>query len=162
MLALKSVRVPAHASGRKPVDRHLPPEILDLVIEYIYKSSLRQLESIIPFSLVCRQFRASALPILFDSVSCVIRDDARQLEHALLRRLLEAPHLLGHVRKLEILHPLWKEEGEGEGELGGEEDAKLVPKDVRAADLEIVRRCLPFMQNLQCLRYVYTTRSFCR
>ncbi|EXJ85600.1 hypothetical protein A1O1_05966 [Capronia coronata CBS 617.96] len=105
MLALKSMRMPSAVAEHTTTIDRLPPEILDLVAENLYNTGFGQVDTLLPFSVVCHRFRQSALPFLFSTISHIIRDRLDQREIGLLRRLVNHPHLLPHVRTLHILQP---------------------------------------------------------
>ncbi|KIW88761.1 uncharacterized protein Z519_10808 [Cladophialophora bantiana CBS 173.52] len=147
MLALKSMKLPYsgaehwHATKEKV---QLPSEVLDLIAELLYEGSYRQLDSLLPFSLVSRQFRKSALPFLFGTVSHVIRDRLDQRKHGLLSWLLDNRHLLGYVHTLHVQRPL--EIPDFSPPQNGDNGEHYY------SDLRAVRESLPLMHRLRRIR----------
>lgn len=149
MLALKSMRMPS--ATEHATNFELPSEILDLVAEILYDTTCRQLDILLPFSLVSRHFRKSALPFLFGSVSYVVRDRENQKGHELLRLLLDHPHLLRHVHTLHLLRPLDKSD-----RVSSPDRVPALPRnsDQRNKDLDVIDKALPLMHRLRRIRYV--------
>ncbi|OQV09502.1 hypothetical protein CLAIMM_13618 [Cladophialophora immunda] len=150
MLALKSMRLPYsiadpwHATKPKV---QLPSEVIDLIAELLYESSCRQLSSLLPFSLVARHFRKSALPFLFGTVSHVVRDRLDQRKHELLRCLLDDHHLLGYVHTLHVQRPL-----EIPDFKSPDNAASADSREHYYSDLGEIRDSLPFMHRLHRIR----------
>ena len=128
----------------------LPSEVLDHIGGLLYESSCRQLDTLVAFSLVSRQFRKSALPFLFGTVSHVVRDRLDQRERGLLRRLLNHKHLLGYVHTLHVLRPLGTQEFVAPDV---ETAAKSLTHEHMSSDLQAIRESLPFMHRLRRIRY---------
>lgn len=146
MLALKSMK-PIEQAKAPP---QLPSEVLDLVAGLIYEDSFRQLDSLYAFSLVSHQFRKSALPVLFGSVSHVIRDRQEQKDQSCLHRLRNHPHLLCYVHILHVLRP---------SNIVGfhppieEVTTHNLIQEQISSDLQVVQESLPLMLRLRRLRY---------
>ena len=125
---------------------NLPSEILDLILEILYNDG-GQLGAIAPASQVSRQFRKSAVPIMFRETSCVIREnDGDRSRHSYIKDLDIAP-LLQHVKTLCIRKALRTNDN----------DVATPPEQLeafRCHDLESLRHKISHMEHLQLVRYV--------
>ena len=126
----------------------LPPEVLDLILHHLYQDCHRSLDSIIPLSRTSRRFRSSSLPLLFESVSCVIRERVYDGCLTCFHRLAFQPHLLRHAKSLSVQKPLALPETFKELEQS------------RASDLAVLEQALKHMPQLQCIRYVQRSGLF--
>lgn len=155
MLALKSMRPSDffYPSDPKPIAKELPSEILDIIARHILQDALGQLDSLISFASVSHHFRQSALPLLYSTVSHIVRDRLDQGEGGLLRRLVHHDHLLCHVRSLHLRRPV---------DIKGfipPQDQKLaatLAEKYRVLDLRVIRDTLLAMPRLQQIRYAMT------
>ena len=123
----------------------LPQELLCLVIGFVYQSPgyCGRTYNLLPASTVCKAFRRAALPLLFETLSAVVRDKDGQRAHPYLGKLLEHTELLKNVRTLRLRAPLH------------ETILTQDPADVdrrRCADLDAIERALHFMQQLNSIR----------
>ncbi len=149
MLALKTMKLPP-SMGEQATRRQLPSEVLDHIAELLYEGSCRQLDTIFIFSLVSKQFRKSALPFIFGTVTHVVRDQLSHRAHGLLRRMVDSPHLLRYIHTLHILRPLEIEYFVPPEDLGAGQE---LFQDHRALDLRVLSDSLPLMHRLRRIRY---------
>jgi hypothetical protein len=151
MLALRSMNVsfPTRTGGHAR-NIPLPLEVLDRIAEILYQDSCEQLDALRAFSLVSKQFRKSALALLFRIVSFVVRDELFHEKSGLLHILLDKPHLLCYVHTLHVLRPI------KDPEYVFLEDQQTVERlrlEQKTSDLQVIHNCLPFMSRLRRLRY---------
>lgn len=151
MLALKSMRPSSYFYPEpKPTAKELPSEILDMIARYLFDDGLGQLDSLLPFASVSHHFRQSALPLLYSTVSHVVRDRLDQGEGGLLRRLINHAHLLCHVRTLHLRRPV---DVKGFIPPQNPNDADALTRTHQALDLQVIHHSLPAMPRLQQIRY---------
>lgn len=151
MLALKSMRMPPAGTEHATTIERLPPEILDLIAQNIFNTGFGHIDTLLPFSLVCHRLRQSALPFLFNTVSHVVRDRLDQRETGILRRLLNHPHLLRHVRTLHVLRP---PEIVGLVSFPDAANAHCLTLEHTWSDLRVLQVSLLLMPGLRRIRYV--------
>ena len=154
MLALKSMRMTLPAIEHATSVQELPSEIIDLIAEQLYESGFGQLDTLYSFSFVNHQFRESALPFLFSTISHSVRDRLDQKEHGLLRRLLYHPGLICHVRNLHVVRP--PDIIGFAPSLDAATDQRL-SLEHQSSDLRVIRECLPLMLRLRRIRYATTS-----
>ncbi|KAI1629145.1 hypothetical protein EDD37DRAFT_38558 [Exophiala viscosa] len=149
MLALKSMRVPPTATEHATTFQGLPSEILDIIANQIYDGGLGQVDELLTLSLVSRPFRRSALPLLFKTVSHVVRDRLDQNEHGALRRLLNHPHLLRYIQIVHVVRPT-----AAHGFVPSLDHAttQRLTREHTSSDLQVLKEALPLMTRLRCVR----------
>jgi hypothetical protein len=150
MLALKGTRM-SQLTDRHSPQSQLPSEILDEIARLIHHDSYYQIESLIPLSLVSKQFRKSTLPFLFATISHGIREGKSRQRYGLLRRLLDRAHLLACVHTLHVVRPPISSELDESHSI---EDTENIAERHWLADCQIVRDSLPWMSRLRRIRYV--------
>ncbi|KAK6382161.1 hypothetical protein LTS17_004047 [Exophiala oligosperma] len=149
MLALKSMRVPSLATEHATTFQELPSEIVDLIANELFDGGFGLADGLLTFSLVSRQFRRSALPFLFSNISHVVRDRLDQQEHGALRRFLNHPHLLRHVKDLHIARPA---DIRGFVPSLDAASAQCLAEEHKGADLQVIKKSLPLMTRLHRIR----------
>ena len=120
----------------------LPQEILDLILQHLYQDCHRRLNSIIPSSRTNRQFRTSTLPLLFETVSCVVRNKGCDSVHKSFHRLALQPHLLRYAKTLSLRNPVVLPEPCKETEV----------EQNHSDDLAAIEHALKYMSQLQYVR----------
>lgn len=128
----------------------LPPEILDLILQHLYQDCHRRLDSVLSASRANRQFRTSSLPLLFESISCVVRDRACDGAHKSFPRLAFQPHLLRYAKSLCFRKSVVLTEPCKDNDL----------EQNRLDDLAVIEHALGHMHQLQCVRYVMQLWGF--
>ena len=123
---------------------NLPQEILDLILQHLYKDCHRRLDSIIPSSRTNRQFRTSSLPLLFESVSCIVRNKGRDGVHKSFHRLALQPHLICYAKTLSFRKPVVLPENCKETDV----------EQNHSDDLAAIEHALKYMSQLQRVRSV--------
>jgi hypothetical protein len=149
MLALKTMRKPSFQNEPRTTVQHLPIELLDIIAGYVFEEGFRQTDSLLSFSLVSRSFRQSALPLLFQTVSHVIRDRVDQQEGGVLHALVTKSLLLTHVKSLHIERPV---DFRSYVPVHGTPKTECLGVDYQKADLQVIQLCLPVMLRLHRIR----------
>jgi hypothetical protein len=134
-------------SGASASITHLPPEILDLILKHLYRASHDRVDSILPVSRASRQLRASTLPLLFESVSCTIREQQGDGRHSSFESVLCQPRLLHHVKTLFLRKPVKIPASTGDIE------------EHRLRDVAILQTALQLMPQLQKVRFVFPSQQ---
>lgn len=112
MLALKES--PLLSRGRRdPATRAasiltLPLEIVTIILEALYSHNAThgRIYNILAASRTCRVLREAAVPLLFDTLSCTIRESSQERPHPSFSRITQHPELLRNVRTLNVRRPL--------------------------------------------------------
>ena len=126
---------------------NLPSELLDLILEILYNDGGRQLQAVAPASHVCRQFRKSAVPLMFEIASCIVRENNDDHSRRSYNKHFDAVPLLQHVKILYIRKALRT----------NDEDPATTPsadqlEGFRCQDMQSLRRKISRMPQLQIVR----------
>lgn len=148
MLQLKS-NLPQAAPAPAYSLSELPQEVLDIILEFLYLEGGGRVFSIDPASRTCRSFRSAALPRLFESVSCVIRQHRFHRPHPSFPKLVDHPHLLKHVKVLTLQHPLVRVEAVLDNQI---DSSDYNDEPARCHDIGVLERALLRMSQLQKIR----------
>ena len=128
----------------------LPSEVLDEIIRAVYEDGDRDLSTILPASRTCRSLRTSALPLMFESYSCSIREQSRDLLHRSLSSLQASSQLLRHVKLLRLQTPL-----RVPFDPAVFDKPELLERK-RLEDVEVIRRFILQTPSLRTLRFVFS------
>ena len=124
----------------------LPPELLHHIFDYLpepqpYGSN----QTLLSASKTCKALRQVALPLLFNTVCCHIREEPHVHHHA-LDKLVDHQLLLGHVKTLHVKLPRHEATKEDKAVLDGSEP------DLAQLDLDTIKRGVAGMTNLRMIR----------
>lgn len=136
-------------SNTEPSILALPDELFAAIFDLLWEhGSCGRLQSLLPASLVCKAFRRAALPCLFESVSCSVREQVQERPPLSFRNIVDRPHLLSHVRTLHVRVPL-----RDVGICGSDHPKDAADRlSLTTNDLEIIKRGMKGMRRLRTIR----------
>jgi hypothetical protein len=134
----------------------LPQEVLDVIVRFLYQATGHRIVGILAFSRACRQFRISALPVLFESVSFSVRQELTHLPHPSFAKLATQPRLLSHVKILSLYQPLLGRSDGSDDEYVDVDSALATLNEQEALvdqDVGLLKNSLDHMFQLREIRY---------